>query len=63
MSSSLENLKSISQNWFETLRDQIVSALEQLESEFSTAHFVKTPWARPENGGGGTMEASLASRQ
>ena len=55
MSSSLENLKSISQNWFETLRDQIVTTLEQLESEFSTAHFVKTPWTRPENGGGGTM--------
>jgi len=55
MSSSLENLKSVSQNWFETLRDQIVSALEQLESEFSTAHFVKTPWTRPESGGGGTM--------
>jgi coproporphyrinogen III oxidase len=55
MPSSLENLKSISQNWFENLRDQIVSALEQLEGEFSSAHFVKTPWSRGDNGGGGTM--------
>ena len=55
MKSSLENLKSISQNWFENLRDQIVSALEQLEGEFSSAHFVKSPWSRGDNGGGGTM--------
>jgi coproporphyrinogen III oxidase len=55
MKSSLENLKSISQNWFENLRDQIVSALEELEGEFSSAHFVKSPWSRGDNGGGGTM--------
>ena len=46
MKSSLEQLKSVSQQWFETLRDQILLSLEELESEFSSAHFVKTPWAR-----------------
>jgi coproporphyrinogen III oxidase len=55
MKASLEKLKSVSQSWFETLRDQICAALEQLEGEFSQSHFVKTPWTRPEDGGGGTM--------
>ena len=55
MKASLEKLKSVSQSWFETLRDQICAALEQLEGEFSQSHFVKTPWTRAEDGGGGTM--------
>jgi coproporphyrinogen III oxidase len=55
MTSSLENLKSVSRNWFEALRDQIVAQLEELESGFSDARFIKTPWSRAENGGGGTM--------
>ncbi|MDE2385408.1 MAG: oxygen-dependent coproporphyrinogen oxidase [Alphaproteobacteria bacterium] len=55
MKAALENLKTLSQSWFELLRDQIVASLEELEGEFSSSHFVKTPWKRAENGGGGTM--------
>lgn len=55
MNSTLEKLKAVSQAWFEELRDNILSELESLESEFSQSHFVKTPWLRGEDGGGGTM--------
>ena len=55
MKSSLEHLKSVAQQWFESLRDQIIHSLEDLEAEFSSTHFVKTPWVRKEDGGGGTM--------
>jgi coproporphyrinogen III oxidase len=56
---SIEHTKIAARAWFENLRDGIVSAFEQLEddcgSEGPAARFVKTPWARPENGGGGVM--------
>ena len=55
MKSDLDKLKTISREWFETLRDDIIKALEALESEFSDSHFVKAPWTRAEDGGGGTM--------
>ena len=52
-------MKSQSKQWFETLRDQIVQELEKLETEFSSHRpdhkFVKTPWVRANNGGGGVM--------
>ncbi len=49
------------QAWFETLRDRICAALEALEHAaplelYGPAHqpgrFVRTPWTRPEGGGG-----------
>ena len=55
MKAALEQLKQKSEAWFHSLRDGIVAELESLESGFSDSHFVKTPWSRPENGGGGTM--------
>ena len=55
MKAAIEQLKQNSEAWFHSLRDGIVAELERLEGGFSDSHFVKTPWARPENGGGGTM--------
>lgn len=41
--------------WFEGLRDSICMRFEELEAQqHSTSHFIRTPWQRPE-GGGGTM--------
>jgi coproporphyrinogen III oxidase len=45
-------------SWFETLRDQLVSALETIETEYDPngARFVQTPWSRDGGkGGGGVM--------
>ena len=46
------------QEWFETLRDQICAEFEAIEREYSgtdiSAKFQRTPWDRP-NGGGGVM--------
>ena len=47
-------------DWFEALRDRMCAAFEALEDEFSTAdradavagRFERTPWQRPEGGGG-----------
>ncbi len=55
MKTNLEATQTKARAWFETLRDQIVASFEALEAEFSPAHFVKTPWSRPEEGGGGVM--------
>ncbi len=52
---TLEQLKKISETWFQSLRDTIVTELEGLEANFSDSHFVKSPWARADNGGGGVM--------
>ena len=55
MSASLEKLQNTSRQWFEALRDDLVSTLQNLESKYSDAHFVKSPWTRHDGGGGGTM--------
>ncbi|HEY5363003.1 MAG TPA: oxygen-dependent coproporphyrinogen oxidase [Aestuariivirga sp.] len=55
MKAQLELLQNTSRQWFETLRDDIVTSLQALESKFSDAHFVKSPWARQDDGGGGVM--------
>ena len=54
-----EDLKSKTKIWFETLRDQIVAEFEKLEDECNSdapaGRFVKTPWTRANDGGGGVM--------
>lgn len=54
-----KEMKSKSKQWFETLRDQIVQELENLEAEFSSSlldhKFVRSPWLRANDGGGGVM--------
>jgi coproporphyrinogen III oxidase len=59
---SLESKKAQARAWFESLRDRIVAAFEALEDEAPAAlypgaagRFTKTPWARPNDEGGGTM--------
>lgn len=55
--------KATARAWFESLRDQICAAFEQLEDEADPAlypgapgRFVRTPWARTQaDGGGGVM--------
>jgi coproporphyrinogen III oxidase len=59
----LNGQKQVARAWFEQLRDQIQAAFETLEDEAPSAlypgacgRFVRTPWARSqENGGGGVM--------
>jgi coproporphyrinogen III oxidase len=47
--SDLDDKKAKARSWFETLRDQICSALEAIEAG---ARFERRPWQRPEGGGG-----------
>jgi coproporphyrinogen III oxidase len=51
--------KSKTKEWFQTLRDMIVVELEKLEVECSAdapaGKFIKTPWSRANDGGGGVM--------
>jgi coproporphyrinogen III oxidase len=64
MTAMLPDLKSSSRTWFETLRDRICQALEEIEGEAisvqPTGRFVRKAWERPE-GGGGVM-SMLAGR-
>ena len=55
----LESRKARAQNWFEQLRDRIMSTLEGLEDEAPAnlypgqpGRFERTPWARPNTDGG-----------
>lgn len=59
----LDQRKAAARSWFEELRDRICSGFEALEDEVDPdlypgvpGRFVRTPWARTqENGGGGVM--------
>src|SRR5713226_10451418 len=64
--SVIEDRKARAQAWFESLRDDICSAFEQLEDEApaslypgSAGRYVRTPWDRTDHtgqpGGGGVM--------
>jgi coproporphyrinogen III oxidase len=60
--SDLETRKIRARAWFESLRDQIVTVFEQLEDEAPAGlypgepgRFLKTPWDRGEDEGGGVM--------
>lgn len=58
----LNELREHTRAWFESLRDRICAAFEQLEDEFrgpehrhlAPGRFMRTPWTRGD-GGGGTM--------
>jgi coproporphyrinogen III oxidase len=49
-----EALKPTAQSWFATLRDKICTAFEAIEDEAgpNPGRFTRTPWNRPEGGGG-----------
>lgn len=55
----LARQQQTAEQWFQSLRDTIVSAFEQLEGEATgdapAGRFVQTPWQRQGNGGGGVM--------
>ena len=53
------DMKIKAQQWFELLRDQIVREFETLEdlcsADAPAGRFIKTPWQRANDGGGGVM--------
>lgn len=54
--SELDHHKSTAEAWFQTLQGRIIADLEAIEAENGTdSRFVRTPWVRGENEGGGTM--------
>ncbi len=57
MTDALPARKQAARQWFETLRDRICAALEEIEGE---SRFTAKPWQRPD-GGGGVM-SMLAGR-
>jgi coproporphyrinogen III oxidase len=52
-------MKAIAESWFQGLQQRITADLERLEDEADgpapAGRFVRTPWLRGENQGGGTM--------
>jgi coproporphyrinogen III oxidase len=57
---TLDTHKTLAQNWFQTLQNQLIAAFEQLEAQFGNgATFERTPWERTDysggKGGGGKM--------
>jgi len=50
---NMDEKKTLAAAWFRNLRDRICSEFEAIEKESgSDAKFVRTPWQRPEGGGG-----------
>jgi coproporphyrinogen III oxidase len=56
---SPSDMKIKARAWFESLRTQLVASFEKLEDECAdqgpAGRFVKTPWTRASDGGGGVM--------
>src|SRR6185437_8256908 len=58
---SLDDRKGAARGWFEDLARRIIAAFEALEDAAPARHdgapgrFVRTPWSRGENEGGGVM--------
>jgi coproporphyrinogen III oxidase len=59
---STEHRKQAARSWFEELADRIIAAFEALEAEApadlypgAAGRFVRTPWSRGEDEGGGVM--------
>jgi coproporphyrinogen III oxidase len=49
----LDEQKQAAKDWFESLRDRICAAFEEIEREAgSDSSFVRTPWERPDESGG-----------
>lgn len=59
----LDDQQQAAKDWFESLRDRICSAFEQIERESgSKAKFTRTPWDRPdetESTGGGGVRSQM----
>jgi coproporphyrinogen III oxidase len=54
--SNIESHKSAAETWFQTLQSRIIGDLEAIEVENgSDNRFIRTPWTRGTNEGGGTM--------
>lgn len=58
----IEDKKTLARNWFEQLRDTLCASFESLEDavenpqcEGEPGRFVRTPWSREGDSGGGTM--------
>jgi coproporphyrinogen III oxidase len=69
--SLLDARKARARTWFETLRDDICAAFEALEAALparapladrAAGRFVRTPWSRADNSGGGGVMASMQGR-
>ncbi|OYU75818.1 MAG: coproporphyrinogen III oxidase [Alphaproteobacteria bacterium PA3] len=67
--SEQDDRKAQARAWFESLRDQIMQAFETLEDEADPAlypgspgRFVRTPWNRKEEGGGGGVMGIMKGR-
>jgi coproporphyrinogen III oxidase len=67
--STLDQQKATARAWFENLRDQIHATFERLEDEAPPAlytgavgRFVRSPWARKEEGGGGGVMGMMHGR-
>jgi coproporphyrinogen III oxidase len=54
--SDIDNNKKAAEAWFQGLQSRIIGDLESIEADTGSEHrFVRTPWTRGHNEGGGTM--------
>ena len=62
----LEDQQQAARDWFESLRDRICAAFEEIEREAgSDAAFVYTPWARTDvtgDAGGGGVRGQMTGK-